>query len=684
MKPNYSLPNNSILNHLIPNILRPSKSVKSTPVPSLLSQYHQYKSEQHALTNIINCYLREFAIPNQDLSIDESDDDLPLCLRDNRGCLSTRLLTIRFPVANEISSAKIVLPVAYFSHLGKCQPSGAPWLKARGQSWACLNIHQLVDYLHNYIATRYQIDINQELKHQIDNSISVTTAFLQASSNHATSYRQDKSTVNGYIDSEQALLWGHAYHPSPKSRQGVDMTSLLAHSPETQSQFALFWFKVDSSLVSYIGKDTKTVLRNIAHTLLTDELLAPVNSEINSLNTNSLNSDGLNTDSDTDWVYYPCHPWEADGILANPTIKRAIASGYMIPIGLTGKVVSPTSSVRTLYHDQLSHFIKCSIHVRLTNCIRKNAWYELHSAVYLNSILEKIDRSKRLTAPAFKLMLEPGAATLDMSAKFPDGDASAAQFITESFGLLFRESFTTDDIKYLTPQVAAALFTEDRFGDSVIERQLQQRCNRRDQHNNERASYDTLACLWFSRYANILIDGTFDYFFNHGVVFEPHLQNTVIGFHRGLPTCVWIRDLEGTKLVDSLWSLADATDLSERCKQSIHYSRAAGWSRIAYCVFVNNLSEAIFYLCRDAQSAKKLEARLWQHVKEILINWQLVYGPQPEIQDFLDGGSLPSKTNYKTRLLTLADKHSAYVMLPCPWQPSVLTAKTESQTMTLL
>ncbi|WP_314884593.1 IucA/IucC family protein [Psychrobacter immobilis] len=681
MKPNYPLPNDTI-----PSFLRPSTSVKSTSVPSLLSQYHQYKSEQHALTNIINCYLREFVIPHQDLSIDESDDDLPLCLRNNRADLSAQLLTIRFPIAHETASAKIVLPVAYFSHLGKCQPIGAPWLKAHGQSWICLDIQQLVDYLHSYIATRYQIDINQELKHQIDNSISVTTAFLQASANHATSYQQDiqqnTSNVNGYIASEQALLWGHAYHPSPKSRQGIDMASLLAHSPETQSQFALFWFKVDPSLVSYIGKDTKAILRNIARTLLADKLLAPVNSEINSLNTNSLNFDGLNTDSDTDWVYYPCHPWEADGILANPTIKRAIASGYMVPLGLTGKAVSPTSSVRTLYHDQLTHFIKCSIHVRLTNCIRKNAWYELHSAVYLNAILEKIDHSKRLTAPAFKLMLEPGATTLDMSAKFPDDDASSTQFITESFGLLFRESFTTDDIEYLTPQVAAALFTEDRFGDSVIERQLQQCCNHRDQHDqhdNECASYDTLACLWFRRYANILIDGTFDYFFNHGVVFEPHLQNTVIGFHQGLPTCVWIRDLEGTKLVDSLWSLADATGLSERCKQSIRYSRTAGWSRIAYCVFVNNLSEAIFYLCRGAQSAKTLEARLWQHVKEILINWQLVYGSQPEIQDLLDGGSLPSKTNYKTRLLTLADKHSAYVMLPCPWQPSTLTAKTDKQ-----
>ncbi|HAR76543.1 MAG TPA: hypothetical protein DCR60_10115, partial [Psychrobacter sp.] len=87
---------------------------------------------------------------------------------------------------------------------------------------------------------------------------------------------------------------------------------------------------------------------------------------------------------------------------------------------------------------------------------------------------------------------------------------------------------------------------------------------------------------------------------------------------------------------------------------------------------VNNLSEAIFYLCRGASSAEALESLLWQTVKNILINWQLVYGAQPEIQALIEGGSMPSKTNYKTRLLKLSDKYSAYVMIPCPWQPSAL------------
>ena len=667
MKPNNLLSNKPILNRLLHSEPVATNPVANNSVPNLLSQYHQYKSEQHAIMNVINCYLREFAIPNQDMSIDEAHDDLPLCLLCDRACPSERLLTIRFPVANDPShSARIVLPVAYFSRLGKCQLSGSPWLKTDNQPWMCLNIYQLIDYIHNYIATRYQLDINQEIKDQIVNSINMTTAFLHSSTHNChsiQSIQRDKSShshiphahiPNNYIYSEQALLWGHAYHPSPKSRQGVNMTALLAHSPETQSQFALFWFKIEPSLVTYIGEHAKTVLSDIAHTLLGES------------------ADSLDPISQDDWVYYPCHPWEAAGILANLTIKRAMASGYVVPLGIAGKAVSPTSSVRTLYHDQLSHFIKCSIHVRLTNCIRKNAWYELHSAVYLNGILEKIYHSKRLTDPTFKLMLEPAAATVDMASKFPDEDAESIQFITEAFGILFRESFTADEIKYLTPQVAAALFTEDRFGDSVIERQLQQRCSHTGQRDDKKPSYDTLACLWLDRYAHILIDGTFDYFFNHGIVFEPHLQNTVIGFNQGLPSCVWVRDLEGTKLVDTLWSLDKATGLSARSKQSILYSKEEGWSRIAYCVFVNNLSEAIFYLCRGSSSAEALESLLWQTVKNILLNWQLVYGAQPEIQALIEGGSMPSKTNYKTRLLKLSDKYSAYVMIPCPWQPSAL------------
>ncbi|MCC4820651.1 IucA/IucC family protein, partial [Vibrio lentus] len=74
-------------------------------------------------------------------------------------------------------------------------------------------------------------------------------------------------------------------------------------------------------------------------------------------------------------MLYPCHPWEVYTLLQNPVVKTAIEQGKIIPLGLGGKKLLPTSSVRTLYHPDMDWFAKFSINVRLTNCVRKNAWY---------------------------------------------------------------------------------------------------------------------------------------------------------------------------------------------------------------------------------------------------------------------------------------------------------------------
>ena len=63
------------------------------------------------------------------------------------------------------------------------------------------------------------------------------------------------------------------------------------------------------------------------------------------------------------------------------------------------------------------------------------------------------------------------------------------------------------------------------------------------------SQYEDVAALWFERYLHCLIPGVFNYYFKHGVAFEPHLQNTLIGFDEGMPCCARIRDLEGTKLL---------------------------------------------------------------------------------------------------------------------------------------
>ncbi len=151
--------------------------------------------------------------------------------------------------------------------------------------------------------------------------------------------------------------------------------------------------------------------------------------------------------------------------------------------------------------------------------------------------------------------------------------------------------------------------------------------------------------------------------FQHGIALEPHLQNTVIGFSDGWPTRVWIRDLEGTKLLAQRWPAARLHGVGERARQSLYYTPEQAWNRVAYCALVNNLAEAIFHL---SDGAAVLEARLWQCVAEIAARWQQRNGAQPALQGLIDGAPLPGKNNLGTRLLQRADRQSDYTALPNP------------------
>ncbi|WP_461481803.1 IucA/IucC family C-terminal-domain containing protein, partial [Porticoccus sp.] len=354
---------------------------------------------------------------------------------------------------------------------------------------------------------------------------------------------------------------------------------------------------------------------------------------------------------------YPCHPWEAPRLLAHPLIEAAMARQLIKPLGTLGEVLSPTSSVRTLYHPQLPHQLKFSIHVRLTNCIRKNAWYELESAVFLSGILKPLRRATASILPSFHLMLEPLATTLDFSHFARAEQLAGAEQCRESFGILYRENFSPEQIQRYSPTLAASLFTWDERGDSIAYQYIQSNRLKTGQ------SYGGEAEEWFSGYLDALLPGTLYYLFKLGVVFEPHLQNTLIGFRRGRPHCVWIRDLEGTKLLAEHWPEQQLSPLSARARSSLYYDRSRGWKRIAYCLLVNNVSEAIFHL---AGGDRQLELNLWRQLATAIQHWQSHHGIQPELQEFLAGEGLPHKNNLTTRLLKQPDRMADYSLLPNP------------------
>lgn len=572
---------------------------------AIREQWYAAQAGAQAIERWLNCYLREFALPRGQADLDYRGLDRPAGL----ACGEGPLLRIDFDQPGHALCVRL----AYGSRLGRCTYASAPYLKAAGEPWRCADAHATIHFLLERLAPA--CGFNTELLAQSDNSIAITRHLLERS---ATAPLRGDSL----IDAEQAMLWGHALHPAPKSRDGVPLEPMLACSPEIRSAFPLYWFRIDPRLLRTLGRDVRATLAKVA------------------------GAEDL----------YPCHPWEVERLLANPLLQEARGRGWIEPLGTRGMPLHPTSSVRTLYHAELDYFLKMSIHVRLTNCVRKNAWYELESAVAMTALLEPAWRDVGERVPGFGVLPEPAATTLDFSAL--GGTPEAHRELAESFGILYRDNPAALVRERYHPQVAGALFAVDRHGASVCKAMLR--------GAGAASGYARAAVAWFEAYAGLLLDGVWLAFFRHGIVLEPHLQNTVIGFDRGTPARIWVRDLEGTKLVRERWTERQLGQLSERARQSVLYSQELGWKRIAYCALVNNVAEAIFHLA-DGDAA--LEERLWDTVGGIARRWQERHGAQALLRGLLEGEGLPSKNNLRTRLLKRADRDSDYTCLANPIPP---------------
>ena len=172
------------------------------------------------------------------------------------------------------------------------------------------------------------------------------------------------------------------------------------------------------------------------------------------------------------------------------------------------------------------------------------------------------------------------------------------------------------------------------------------------------------AVRWLRAYAGLLLGGVLHCLFRHGVVLEPHLQNTLLGFDaQGLPCRVWIRDLEGTKLVPEHWPAARLAHLDARTRASLHYDADQAWKRVAYCALVNNLGEAVFHL---AGGDAALEQRLWREIAALLAVQCTALDEPPALRALCAGAPLPSKENFMTRLQMKADRDAGYTALPNP------------------
>ncbi|MEV4684338.1 IucA/IucC family protein [Streptomyces kurssanovii] len=480
--------------------------------------------------------------------------------------------------------------------------------------WVEIDWRRLAEYARDELSSRTGVR-NEEFLDQITSSHQAIKAALDV---RAARARPD-GTVAGrlatYLASEQSLLFGHRFHPTPKARTG-DPASWLSYAPETGSSFPL------------------------RHLAVREHLMAQETAGCGSADV----LDRLRSDVPAGYRLLPAHPWQYEMLSGHPGLLAAVERGDILDLGRAGKPFAATASVRTLYDGDT--FLKFSLNVRITNCLRKNASYELSGAVAMTRLLEPVLSSMATRFPGSAVLREPAYR----SVLLPGPDGAPDRALLEGFGVIVREGLAARLLPGTTPLLAAAVADEYPTGPGHISRLLD-------------GAGPRTALDWWSAYLKLLVPPVLAAYFDHGLVLEPHLQNVLVCVDdEGMPAQVLFRDLEGTKLVRERH--ADALGaLPAEVAGPMTYDAQRGWDRVVYCLVVNHVADM---LAAVADLHPRTERALWAEVRATLQAYADRYGCPPRLAALLAGVPLPAKANLLARWERKADREAGYVRLPSP------------------
>ncbi|MFJ8630619.1 IucA/IucC family protein [Streptomyces sp. NPDC093568] len=495
-----------------------------------------------------------------------------------------------------------------------------PVSEQRGGDWAEVDWRRLAEYTHDELSLRTGVR-NEEFLEQIASSHAAVAAALAAA-------RPAGPAVDGlsaYLASEQSLCFGHRFHPTPKARTG-DPRAWAAYAPEVGASFLLRHLAVRADLVAEEYTDPAAVA-------VLDRQRGDV-------------PDG--------YRLLPAHPWQYETLREHPLLRAALERRDVLDLGPGGRPFAATASVRTLYDEET--FLKFSLNVRITNCLRKNSSYELSGAVALTRALapafadlaERFPGSGMLREPAYRTLALPG----------PDGIADRA--LLEGFGVIVREGLGGRLAPGTTPLLAAAVADEYPTGAAHISRLLP--------GADEQAALD-----WWSAYLGLLVPPVLSAYFDHGLVLEPHLQNVLVCVDGdGRPAQILFRDLEGTKLVPDHHEETLGA-LPPEVAGPMTYDAQRGWDRVVYCLLVNHVAELLAAL---TDLHPRAEAALWARVRDTVRGYADDHGCPPRLAALLAGVPLPAKANLLTRWERKADREAGYVRLPSPLAEDILRDPT--------
>lgn len=579
-----------------------------------IAVFSTWSSQKATVQGLLNCLVREFALPlgavEYTWPLDMTD-----CVEEQSRKKDEFPLHIRLP-----GERQFLVMVDRCDVLGSQRYLSDVMVKIDNGRWYTPSFAELIEHILKScgnISGHY----NDELAEQIFQSQALVKLILE----HNLSGNQH-APLSSYLASEQGLWFGHPSHPAPKARLWPAHLGQKQYAPEFQAstRFCQFDVPLDELCIRSDRLDPGQVLAGFA-----DQSRARPGHGI-----------------------IVMHPVQAWLFMQDDRVRHQLELGRIIDLGASGYLASPTASIRTWYLPGHDYFIKGSLNIRITNCVRKNAWYELESTLIIDRLLHHLITTSSENLGGFVTAQEPGT----LSWCPPLASEEDRNWFREQTGAILRENFC---LRFGEESclLAGTLFSRGADLNPLIHGLFQ--------NMSGKDSDDEHLLMWFAEYQRLLLSPVLSLFFNHGVVLEPHLQNSVVVHINGWPQHVLLRDFEGVKLTEDLGIYQVDTDMHPRIRQSLLYSREQGWNRICYCLFVNNLAEAVLAL---SWSRPWLAPRMWQQVRtELIYIRSRLSGDAPELDAVIEGQWLTCKTNLRVRLAAGADRQAGYVRLCSPW-----------------
>ncbi|MFE3973996.1 MULTISPECIES: IucA/IucC family protein [unclassified Peribacillus] len=589
-------------------------------------------AERATMQSFLNCYFRETG----NCSLEETKN-----WPDLEGSIPDSLL-----VSNLLSQdIALLVPLKYWSETGRHIFTFPIYYQNASKQVRELDYVTMVSIVSKELLNEQgRTDSEDELMLRVILSSQNIQRYVEARTEDIDALQSPDFT---FIEAEQSLLFGHLFHPTPKSKQGISEKDEWIYSPELKGEFQLHYFLAEPSIVIQDSSEVRSASEIIKQELAGD---LEISSEFRD----------TYCQKESRYSIIPAHPLQAKVLIEKEEVKRLIKQGTLIYVGPLGKKFTATSSFRTVYSATSRYMYKFSVPVKITNSLRANLQKELDRGVEIAKLIDsKVGDVLKEQHPSFRIIKDPAYLTIKTTEQ------------ESGFDVDIRENPFYENNEQAS--LIAGLCQDNAYGAPSRLGAIIRKLSADENRSTEEVSKD-----WFKTYLSMTLKPMLWLFEVYGIVLEAHQQNSIIQLQDGYPSTFYYRDNQGyyycESKVDRLLKILP--ELSE--KSFTICSDEVAEERLQYYFFFNHLLGLINNFGTEGLVSEKTLLQLVQEQLETSSRESGDEGLNRVIARLLHARELSCKANLLTRfhdmdeLVGSLETQSVYTTIENPFAQGVL------------